>query len=263
MNRSSGASASSPMRRPEPVSELPRKHRLEADATRIEPGTLADYHALARFHYRAGRPATVVRVLRAINPHERTLAGVLVVSMPTIDGAWRNLAWPGRYDPRRLGKRAALRRVNEELRSISRVIVEPRFRALGIARQLVRAYLDDPLSPATEAIAAMGAASPFFARAGMTEYRLPPSRADARLLDALHHAHIPIEDLADPARCEWAGPFLARELHAWASWSKPGRSGRGHTPEEIAPIAAMSLLARPIAFCATTRGPERVVAPTT
>lgn len=226
----------------------------------IEPGTIADYRALSRFHYRAGRPATIVRILRASDAPTGTLAGVLVISMPTIDGAWRRLAWPGRFDARLLGKKEALRRINAELRTISRVIVEPRFRALGIAVALVRAYLDRPLTPATEAVSAMGALCPFFARAGMTAYRLPPSPADARLLDALHHARVPAAGLAGPAiSCsQRMSPFLARELRAWASWSKPARAVRGRTPAEIAPIAAQCLLAPPMAFCAVHRAPEQM-----
>jgi hypothetical protein len=223
----------------------------------IEPGTPADYDALSRFHYRAGRPATLVRILRAAERASGTPAAVLTVSMPTIDGAWRRLAWPGRYDPRVLGKRGALRRVNDELRTISRVIVEPRFRALGLAVRLVRAYLARPLTPATEAVASMGSLCPFFTRAGMTAYPMPPSRADARLLDALHHARLAPEDLADPAALARlpADPFLARELRAWASWSKPARSVRGRPPADIAPVAAMCLLAPPTAYCAVSEPP--------
>jgi hypothetical protein len=223
----------------------------DSDAA-IQPGTLADYDALSRFHYRARKPATAVRILRALDAESGILAGVLIVSMPTIDGAWRALAWPGRYDPRALGKAAALRRVNAEVRTISRVVIEPRFRGLGLAGALVRAYLGLPLTPATEAVASMGAACPFFARAGMIEYRLPPPRADARLLDALAHAAIGAEDLADRAFPIARHPFIARELSAWASWSKPARAVRGRPAREIAPIAAARLLARPVSYCHST-----------
>jgi hypothetical protein len=46
---------------------LERFHRLPGppleDLLVIRPGTMSDYHALSHFHYRAGRPATVTRVL--------------------------------------------------------------------------------------------------------------------------------------------------------------------------------------------------------
>lgn len=151
----------------------------------IEPGTIADYDALAPLHYCAGRPGAWQRVLRAVHAASGTLAGVLVVSPPTRLGAWRHRAWPGRYA--RVDARG-LRRLNREVRRISRVIIDPRFRGMGLATALVRAYLNDPITPATEAVAAMAAASPFFASAGMTAYPLRPSPADQRLIDALDDA---------------------------------------------------------------------------
>lgn len=185
------------------------------DSLEIAPGTIDDYHALARYHYLGARPATCVRILRATRTtaHTSVLAGVLVVSMPTFNGVWRRQAWPGRYDTP--DKRANARRINRELRCISRVIVDPRSRGLGVASALVRAYLADPMTPATEAVAAMGGVSPFFVRAGMTEYRLPRPPHDARLHDALDHARTPIESLANPRTLRSA--FLRRELHRWAT----------------------------------------------
>ncbi|MEM9374185.1 MAG: hypothetical protein AAGA55_11125 [Planctomycetota bacterium] len=185
-----------------------------AGAIRCEPGEFADFAALARFHYLGGRPATVCRVLRAVRSTHvgEVLAGVLVVSMPTFNGIWRRQAWPGRYDG--VPKQTGVRRLNEELRCISRVIVDPRSRGLGIASALVRAYLREPVTPATEAIAAMGGVSPFFRVAGMTEYKLPRLAHDARLSDAIAHAGVGPEDLLT-ARAQSA-PFIRRELERWA-----------------------------------------------
>ncbi|HYE01768.1 MAG TPA: GNAT family N-acetyltransferase [Phycisphaerales bacterium] len=152
-----------------------RSARASGQRIDLEPGTRADYAALARFHYRAGAPATMVGVVRAVEPGRGELAGVLVVSMPTLNGPWRELAWPGRYaGPDR---RRGLRRLNAEVRTISRVVVEPRYRGLGLGRRLVEAYLRRPLTAATEAVAAMGGACPFFARAGMREYEVGPGGA--------------------------------------------------------------------------------------
>jgi ABC-type dipeptide/oligopeptide/nickel transport system ATPase subunit len=184
--------------------------RPPALALRIVRGTIADYTRLAHLHYRAGPPATHELVLTATT-RAGDLAGVLVVSRPTLNGPWRSLAWPGRY--RSGSARADAARLNDEVRTISRVIVDPRFRARGVARRLVRAYLRGPLTPATEAIAAMGVCSPFFRAAGMIEYRLGPSRRDARLADALEVAGLCPADLLDSAR---AGRSLA-----------PGATGEG------------------------------------
>ena len=206
----------------------------------IEPATLDDYRALARFHYRGGEPATrnmAGGMLRARIDH--ALAGVLVVSMPTLNGAWRELAWPGRYTSG--SKREVARRINAELRCISRVVVDPRFRARGVATALVRAYLAEPITPCTEAIAAMGAACPFFERAGMAAYRPPPSAKDQRFADALAHLGIDPTDLivADQAEalCE-RHALLVRELRVWAGSGKTDRAIARAEPARLAARAA-------------------------
>ncbi len=82
-------------------------------------------------------------VLRALV--EQQLAGVLVVSMPTLNGRWRHAAWPD-VDWAAGGRTAAARRLNLRVRTISRVIVEPRCRGMGVATKLVRSYLAGPLT---------------------------------------------------------------------------------------------------------------------
>jgi energy-coupling factor transporter ATP-binding protein EcfA2 len=216
----------------------------------IERGSITDYDRLARFHYRAGRPATVVRVLRAIAPRGE-LAGALVVSMPTLNGAWRDRAWPRRF--RTACKRADAARLARELRTISRVIIEPRWRGAGLAVRLVRAYLRRPLTPATEAVAAMGACSPFFARAGMTEYRLPPSRRDARLLDALEHLGAAPESLLARAPGLLRSRLLVRELRFWANAAGPTRPLLESPLRALGTSAALALLTPRIAYAHTRR----------
>lgn len=217
----------------------------------IEPGTMADYHALAHHHYLGSRPATVRRILRCVRrtPHAEWLAGVLVVSAPTLNASWRQQAWPGRYD--RGAKRERARRLNAELACISRVIVEPRSRGLGIAARLVRAYLADPITPATEAVAMMGALCPFFARAGMTEYHLPTPAHDARLRDALAHARVRLTDL--PAST--ADPFIAHELARWARHARV-RLDHPHPLPHLARHAVCRLAARPRAYASTRGDPD-------
>lgn len=224
----------------------------------IEPGTMRDYDALAVFHYRAGPPATVARgrrgapaVLRARDAEAGALAGVLVVSMPTLNGLWRDLAWPGRYSTG--DKRRDAARVNAELRCISRVVVDPRWRGLGVARGLVRAYLDRPLTPATEALAAIGGVCPFFERAGMTPYLLPPAPHDARLLDALWACGVEPWSLLDSAiarRTLERRPWLERELRAWARGSPTTRRHAGADAAALARLAAARASVRITAYAA-------------
>jgi ABC-type iron transport system FetAB ATPase subunit len=217
----------------------------------ISTGSLADYDALAHHHYRASRPATrvLIRVAHLRVPHtpEPVRAAVLVVSMPTLNAAWRQAAWPGRYT---LGpKPLRAQRLNAELRCLSRVIVDPRCRGLGLARTLVADYLARPLTPRTEAVAAMGRLCPFFARAGMTPIPCLPSPADARLADALHARGIDPALLLRPADALAAcdDPFLARELRTWQR-SSPRQRLRDAPLPAVARAAAMRIAAPPLAF---------------
>lgn len=182
----------------------------------VEPGSHADMQQLLPHHYLAGPPATRTGFLRARDHVHNQLAGVLVVSMPTLNGIWRSQAWPGRYTGR--DRKQALARLNAEVRCISRVIVDPRYRGRGVARRLVETYLAEPQSPATEAIAAMGAICPFFERAGMIGYHVPRAPADARLADALESIGFESWMLADPDRAAEIvrKPLLMHELDRWA-----------------------------------------------
>lgn len=215
---------------------------------RIEPGTPADLAALAHHHYRAGKPATITRVLRAVRPTPDgpdQLAGVLVVSMPVLNALWRPLAWPGRFNTpdRPIDRRANARTINDQLRCISRVITAPSSRGLGIATSLVRAYLAHPDTPCTEAVAAMGACCPFFRAAGMTEYHLPRTPHDARLADALAHANLTPTDLLTHQHLP---PFIQSELTRWSRHARIHPSTRPH------PHATTRLLTTPRAYAHDT-----------
>lgn len=221
----------------------------------IEPGSREDLERLSHLHYRSGPPATLARgrcgrpaVLRALDEEGR-LAGVLAVSMPTLNGAWRRMAWPGRFASG--DKRRDAARLNSELRCISRVIVEPRFRGQGVARRLVERYLRRPLTPCTEAVAAMGGLCPFFERAGMTAYPLPPSRRDARLLDAIGSVGLEAWELLDAGRNAGAlaaHPWLAREARLWADSAGATRAHKDDPAAELLMRAACAASTRPIAY---------------
>jgi len=235
-----------------------RAGRIVPDQTiEIVPGSIADFDTLSHLHYLGSKPATHTLVLKAVRELPttgRSLAGVLMISMPTLNGSWRERAWPGFFST--ADKTLNTKRINRHLRCISRVIVEPRSRGLGIASMLVRAYLDNPQTQATEAIAAMGSVCPFFERSGMQQYTLLHAPVDLRLIDALEHNQRSLTDLVripiEP------GSFIERELITWSKVRKyigPGTPNH-QTIEQLALIAACRLLANPRAYAQTHQSGE-------
>ncbi len=240
--------------------------RNSARQVRIRRGTFADLAALAPLHYRKGHPATVAQVL--VIKVDGTRAGVLAVSLPTLNASWRNLAWPGRFTTG--DRKTDALRVNRELRCISRVIIEPAYRSLGLAQRLVEYYLSHPITKRTEALAAMGHAAPFFASAGMKEYHTPPTKRHARLLDAFAHLDIEPWRLATPQlvverlraadrieiTCKQShiGPsmrFIERELRLWARRSRASINHAHDDVEQLITHAARAIVMRPVAYAHT------------
>ena len=240
-------------------------HRVSADPA-IEVGTRDDYLALAPHHYRPGHPLTMTRVLVirdcCATPTDRYLGrepvprpiAVLTESPPALSCLLRDHALAGRYDGLRPKARSAL--LNEEVRCISRVIVDPRCRGLGLAVRLVGHALSTAQTRYTESLAVMGRVSPFFERAGMTAHQRPPLPVDERALAAMRFADINPRTLALPSALERTidalpdsrRALLVRELARWYR----SAGGRGVVREpalrEILSAARQRLLARPIYY---------------
>lgn len=216
----------------------------------ITPSPFSTYLALARYHYRAAPPATHTLTLAAHDPETNILVGALVVSMPTLNAAWRSIAWPGRYSP---PSRETAKRLNDEVRCISRIVIDPRFRARGAATSLIRHYLASPQTIHTEAVASMGRSCPIFTRAGMTEHILLPRAQDERLLHILSAMRIPRSRLATPgALLRRLTPdqrrTLARAAKTWANHSRRDRTHKDHDLEPLLRRAARTILTNPIAY---------------
>jgi len=229
-----------------------------ADRLKIEVGEASDYAALAHHHYRAKRPATMTRVLVIRNEKPDGLGpffddkvpaplAVLVESLPTLSCRLRDAALDNRYGALPVRQRAKL--LNEEVRCISRVIVDPRFRGFGMAGVLVAHALSSPQTPYTEALAAMGRVSPFFKRAGMTPYHRPPHAHDARLIAALKVIGDPPVLIAQTERLlrrieklpKTPRAWLTREFGRWHRTAK-ARGGRRRFSLEQQLVAARERL---------------------
>ncbi len=143
---------------------------------RLTTGTPADYKLLAKWHYRAGQPATWCRVV--VVRHERpgvpapvgdVVAAVGVLSWPTICSRGRFET----FDLDRRDYRHLARWANANIRTISRVIVRPSYRGAGLAKAVISELIHRCPTPYVEATAAMGAFHPMFERCGMK--RLDPA----------------------------------------------------------------------------------------
>lgn len=239
-------------------SERGGEHRLlraaigGAAVIQIETGSIEDWRMLAALHYRAGWPATLVGVLRACVEVEgrRELAGVLVVSMPTLNGAWRKTAWPELFGGRK-GRTETAQEINRNIRTISRVVVEPRFRGMSVGRRLVERYLADPLTACTETIAAMAGVTPMFERAGMRRVCVPRGEADERLARVLRAAGVRAERLVDEELLAVElrrVPRLERALRVWAAATPGVRREKDGEVGVIAAAAAGRLVSPPMVF---------------
>ena len=249
----------------------------------IERGGIKDYRALAQFHYRGAHPGAVTAVFRMIHRSderslndryrrmglgivnvlmktqtiERAIAGVLVRSMPALSCRLRDIATGGRYSA--LRPRDAAIMLNREVRCISRVVVDPRFRGLGLAVKLVRHALHQPEEGVI--YTAMGRISPFFEKAGMKRYDRPlrTRTAHARLLDALDHLRIApamlssgraLEAHFQEHRDERAQAFLDREFRRWhkAAHRTPKRRLDQMTFDDLRTAARDELLLQPVYY---------------
>jgi hypothetical protein len=156
---------------------------------RIVPGGLADYRQLACYHYCESRPGpcTAIFVLKSDGTLPgllcKTPVGVIVYSTATAGLELRNVATGNLFAGLDRGAQLAL--FNKNIRRISRVIIEPRFRGLGLASRLVRETMPRLNVPIIEAVAVMGLVNPFFEKAGMKAYRGKPPVAHVQLIEAL------------------------------------------------------------------------------
>jgi GNAT superfamily N-acetyltransferase len=154
----------------------------------IVPGTItfaaatrADFAAIARHHYRATPPATfcIIRGAWHIDARgQRKLIAIAVLSwpVPMVPARRRWFALSSGYG-------IALRFANANVRTISRVIVHPQFRAIGLARQLVQQLIDRCPTRYVDTLATMGDFVGCFTAAGMTRVPTLPGEAAYFIID--------------------------------------------------------------------------------
>lgn len=166
-------------------------------------GGVEDYERLAGYHYRERKAGPFARIfaLRARGRLARRsgvkTVGVIVYRMPSMNCELRNAATNGVFAG--FDRVTGLSLVNKNVRCISRVIIEPRFRGIGLASRLVYETMSEMDVAVVEAIAEMGMVNPFFEKAGMKGYTGKLPARCARMQEAFSIVGIEKEELSDTA----------------------------------------------------------------
>jgi hypothetical protein len=173
---------------------------------KIVHSSLKDYKELASYHYRDGHPGPFTKIF-ALKPNKRLtsrlgtkIIGVIVYTLPTPGLELRNIATNNLFAG--LDRSTQLALIDKNIRRISRVIIEPRFRGLGLASRLVRETMPKMGVPIIEGIAVMGLVNPFLEKAGMKSYVAKMSVRCAQLLEAFSMVGIEKNLLISPQKVQ-------------------------------------------------------------
>jgi GNAT superfamily N-acetyltransferase len=134
----------------------------------VEEGSIKDWNVLAGFHYRSHRvPAP--RKIFCLKRGWDELCGVIVYSYPASTSFGRRLMMP----------QMSMKEMNQKLSSISRVVVHPKYRTVGLGSKLIRDTLSLAGTENVEMSAVMAKYNPFAEKAGMTRVAIqdPPKEA--------------------------------------------------------------------------------------
>jgi hypothetical protein len=182
----------------------------------IERAPRAAYEQLARWHYRGCKLGPYSAIFGARRPGSHRWAAVIVYGMPAINSRLRTSAMAkigGNGLPEgELGLDERIKWLNANVRCISRVVVDPRYRGVGLAARLVRETLPLAGVPIVEALAVMGEVNPFFEKAGMTRYDGLACDVQPRLARVLQMLGIPRWLFIDPPAVQERLDALPGEL---------------------------------------------------
>jgi len=141
---------------------------------RIMEGGLEDYKQLAEFHYRNPKTHPVPLKIYVLRRNDGMTVGVIMYS-------WAPLNIFGRK--KALGRRLKIREINQKIATISRVILHPKYRSIGLGVRLVKETLPLVGRPYVEAMAVMARYNPFFEKAGME--KIAERKPDKPILQAV------------------------------------------------------------------------------
>ena len=140
----------------------------------IEEGTTEDWRKLAAFHYRSHKIAGPRRIFSLKRGSE--LCGVIVYAYPPPTCFGRRLVLP----------QMSMKELNEKLSTISRVVVHPKYRTIGLGVMLVKETLPLAGTPYVEMPAVMAKYNPFAEKAGMRKIaEQPPPKEALKIAELL------------------------------------------------------------------------------
>jgi ABC-type lipoprotein export system ATPase subunit/GNAT superfamily N-acetyltransferase len=122
---------------------------------RVVEGSMADWRELSCFHYRSHRVPAPRKIFCLKRGDE--LCGVIVYCYPS----------PACFGRRQVLPKLPMRELNRQLSTISRVVIHPKYRSLGLGAGLVRETLGLCGTDCVELVAVMAKYNPFAERAGM------------------------------------------------------------------------------------------------
>jgi ABC-type ATPase with predicted acetyltransferase domain len=146
---------------------IPAKECSLTKEMRIEQGTTEDWRKLAVFHYRSHKIAAPRKIFSLKRGEE--LCGVIVYCYPPPTAFGRGLVLP----------KMSMKELNEKLSIISRVVVHPKYRTIGLGSKLVRETLHLVGTPYVEMPAVMAKYNPFAEKAGMRKIAEQPPPKEA------------------------------------------------------------------------------------
>jgi len=126
----------------------------------IDKGNITDYRKLAQFHYRQSKWLPPPRKIFAMKRKDTDeVIGIIVYSYPPLFCFGRNKTLPE--------KNLTVKWLNKNLTTISRVILHPKYRSIGLGAKLVKETLTKTGVHYIETVAVMAKYNPFFEKAGM------------------------------------------------------------------------------------------------
>ncbi|MCJ7719221.1 GNAT family N-acetyltransferase, partial [Candidatus Bathyarchaeota archaeon] len=133
---------------------MKRECSLVSEMKAVE-GSTADWRQLAGFHYRSHNIAAPRKIFCLRRGEE--LCGVIVYCYPPVTSFGRRLVLP----------KMSMKELNEKLSVVSRVVVHPKYRTIGLGEKLVRDTLELASTEYVEMSAVMAKYNPFAEKAGM------------------------------------------------------------------------------------------------